>query len=382
MKKMISLIIVLVSIFMLSGCNNKPTLLFLNWGEYINDEAVRLFEEEYNVNVIIDIADSNELFYSKIRSGTTAYDLVCPSDYMIEKMYQKGLLQKINLDRLTNYDPINNPFMPGVLGIQSQMFEGNDRYGIPYFWGTFGLMYNKRKAGLEEAITTNGWTAYFEDELLPAGTRVGMYDVPRFAYAAAMFYNDLSPNLATAESLTLAEETLMMREFAEWGDDTLKKGIAADNLDLAFVYTGDFLDTLYIQLSDNPDINDVLFDIYIPEDTIAFVDELVIPKQARHLDLAYKFIDFFLRPEIAYLNASVVGYCTPLTNAYNQIVDDDYTGEEDIVWAETWAYATNRYYPKPGVDDPVQFKGTPIANLDRYFLQDINTMVSNVKARG
>jgi spermidine/putrescine-binding protein len=109
--------------------------MFLNWGEYINDEAVRLFEEEYNVNVIIDIADSNELFYSKIRSGTTAYDLVCPSDYMIEKMYQKGLLQEIDLDRLTNYDPINNPFMPGVLGIQSQMFEGNDRYGIPYFLG-------------------------------------------------------------------------------------------------------------------------------------------------------------------------------------------------------------------------------------------------------
>jgi spermidine/putrescine-binding protein len=147
-------------------------------------------------------------------------------------------------------------------------------------------MYNKRKAGLEEAITTNGWTAYFEDELLPAGTRVGMYDVPRFAYAAAMFYNDLSPNLATTESLALAEETLMMREFAEWGDDTLKKGIAADNLDLAFVYTGDFLDTLYIQLGDNPDINDVLF-VFIFLKTHAVVDELVIQSKQRNPSFAY-----------------------------------------------------------------------------------------------
>lgn len=382
MKKLLFLLMLSFVLVSLGGCSQKPKLLFLNWGEYINDEAVRLFEEEYGVNVVIDIADSNELFYSKIISGTTAYDLVCPSDYMIEKMYLKGLLQEIDLSRLANYNLVSNPFMPGVIGIQSQMFEGNESYGIPYFWGTFGLMYNKRKAGLEEAITTYGWQAYFDDAYLPQDTRVGMYDVPRFAYAAAMFYNHLSPNLATAESLELAQTTLSMRQYDEWGDDTLKKGISAGNLDLAFVYTGDFLDALYIQLGDDPDINNVLFDIYIPEETIAFVDELVIPKQARHVDLAYKFMDFFLRPEIAYLNASVVGYCTPLTLAYDQIVDEDYSNEEDPVWAATWAYATNKYYPKPSPLDPVQYKGTPIANLHRNFLKEINTMVSNVKALG
>ena len=375
MKKILATVVIGLVIILLASRGNKERLLILNWGEYINDEVVELFEEEYGIDVVISIADSNELFYSKVKSGTTAYDLVIPSDYMIEKMYSKDLLQKIDLDKLENYDPINNPFMPGIIGIQESMFPGNTDYAVPYFWGTFGLMYNKEVAGLEEAVITNEWKAFFEPDLLPANTRVGMYNVPRYAYAAAMFYNDLSPNEATEASLKLAADTLSHYKFTEWGTDTLKKGIAAQNLDLAFVYTGDFLDTLYIKLDSDPDLDKITFDIHVPEDTIAFMDGFVIPKNARHVDSAHLFIDFLLRPEIAYLNASVVGYCSPIQSAYEEIVE--YVGEDE--WLNAWAYATAKYYPMPKADDPVQFKGTPLANLDPEFLSKIQTMVNNVK---
>lgn len=356
----------------LSACGGREQLLILNWGEYINEEAVALFEKEYNVDVIINIAESNEMFYSKIKSGTTVYDLVLPSEYMVDKMVSKDLLQKVNFDLLENYDPVNNPFLPGVLGIQESMFEGFDEYTIPYFWGTFGLMYNKNKEGLEEAVKANSWDAFFEEDKRPAGTRVAMYNVPRYAYAAALLYNDMSPNLETKEGLEIASESLSKVKFEAWGTDTLKKSIVNDNLDLAFVYTGDFLDMLYIKLEDGVAIEDMTFDIYIPNNTIAFMDSFVIPKKARHVELAHKFMDFFLRPEIAYLNANVVGYSTPLVKAYEDITSDD---QED----QAWAYATKKYYPILDGNDGVKYQGVPLANLDRLFLAEIDTMVNNVK---
>ena len=372
MRKIYVSVILILVVISLTGCNRVDRLLILNWGEYINDEVVEKFEREYNVSVSISLADSNELFYSKIKSGTTAYDLVIPSDYMIEKMYTKDLLQPIDLSKLPNYDLVNNPFMPGVKGIQNLMFPGNEKYAVPYFWGTFGLMYNKQKKGLEEAVLANGWDAFFEPDKRPAGTRVGMYDVPRFAYAAALLYQDLSPNLADEKALDLVYNTLTRFRFDEWGTDLLKKNISGNNLDLAFVYTGDFLDMLYVKLSENTSLNDMTFDIYIPDNTIAFMDALVIPKKARHVELAHLFIDFMLRPENAYENAKVIGYCTPLLNSYNEIVN--YDGEDTETLAR--AYANQKYYPLLE-----NFKGIPIANLERNFLNRINTIVNNAKAK-
>ncbi|MFA5542297.1 MAG: ABC transporter substrate-binding protein [Bacilli bacterium] len=364
------LFITLLTVLVTSGCSSQNKLLILNWGEYISEEVVEMFEQEYDVRVSISLADSNELFYSKIKAGTTAYDLVVPSDYMVEKMYEKNLLQKIDYSKLTNYDKVLNPFMPGVIDIQSKMFTDSSNYAVPYFWGTFGLMYNKNKQGLKEAVTSKGWEAYFNPENLPSGTKVGMYDVPRFAYAAALLASDMSPNLETSESLNVAKSMLSRVKFAEWGTDTLKKGVANGNLDLAFVYTGDFLDMLYVKLDDGNTIEDINFDIYIPDQTIAFMDALVIPKKARNVEMAHAFINFMLRPEIAYMNASVIGYATPLLNSYNQIVN--YQGNDE--WLSSWAYATKKYYPILDVA-----KGMPIANLERDFLTKINNMVNNVK---
>lgn len=376
-KKSFSLIFVVISILFLTSCQTTKKLLILNWGEYINDDLVQAFEEEFNVEVSISIADSNELFYSKVKSGTTAYDLVLPSDYMVSKMVDEGLIQQIQFDKLSNYDRVNNPYMQGLEGIMATMDPEDHNYFVPYFWGSFGLMYNKRVAGLEEALHEHGWAAYFEPSKRPTN-RVGMYDVAQYAYSTAMLYHNISPASLpetvsegqTLSNMELARQTLKKAKFTVYADDQLKKDIQSNNLDLAYVWTGDFLDVLYVDLDEGMDYNEKLYDIFIPENTMAFVDAFVIPTKARHVDLAHEFINYFLNPEVAYENAGVVGYATPLQIAYDNIAY--YEGEDK--WLNDWAQAQKDYYPDNGT-----FRGVPYANFSNDVLSRLLNMLNDVK---
>ena len=357
----------------LTGCGNRRQLLLLNWGEYINDEVVSRFEKEFDCEVVVSIADSNELFYSKVKSGTTVYDLVIPSDYMVKKMKESNLIQKIDVTKLSNYD--ENNFLPGVLGIESEFinnygFEDIKDYLVPYFWGTFGLMYNKNKVGLEEALNKDGWNAYFNKNLLPKNTRTGMYNVPRNSYAACLFKENLSPNLQGNEYLDIVEKDLTNAHFDQWGTDDLKKQVQKGDLDVAYMYTGDFLDMFYQDIEDGNTIEDISYDVYIPDNTIAFMDNFVLTKNARHVDLAYEFMDYFLDTDNAYDNASVVGYCTPLKSTYQKILDDK----------DARSYAMEKYYPI--IDNPVKpYSGTPLTNFDKNYLTKITNIVNDVKTK-
>ena len=254
-------LIMIISVFV-SGCSSKETLLFLNWGEYINYDMVEAFEKEYNCNVIVDLADSNELFYAKVKSGTTAYDLVCPAEYMVQKMYINGLLQPLynNDEEFLEYFPTlakgEVTKMDGVLQIEQKMnesmkeimaeanipYEDNEinRYHMPYFWGTFGLMYNKQLEIFEDKESwdtkdmdnpiklsdepdghpdilqrNNAWKIFFFDEtaneVLPESIRVGQYSAVRFTYGAVMTYLDGTPNTPVNDALDRFREVLSRR---------------------------------------------------------------------------------------------------------------------------------------------------------------------------
>lgn len=377
-SKLLFLVGLICSSFISTSCSNKEKLLILNWGEYINDELVAAFEEEYNCEVSISIADSNELFYSKVKSGTTVYDLVVPSDYMVKKMYESDLLQKIDTSKLSNFS--QDKFLPGVKGIEEEYssnydFEEYYSYQIPYFWGTFGLMYNKQKEGLKEALETYSWDAFFNKDLLPKGTTTGMYNVPRDSYAASMFHLGYSPNEIGDKYLQEAKEDLTKANFDQWGTDELKKQIQKGDLDVAFVYTGDFLDMFYQDTSDGGKaIEEVPYDIYIPDNTIAFMDSFVLTKNARNVDLAYKFMNYFLDPEVAYNNASVVGYCTTLQSSYDEIVALKSSSEAS---SRAWSYAMTTYYPI--LEGEKKYKGTPLINFDKNYLTKVTSMVNDVK---
>ena len=152
----------------LTSCSGRQTLLFLNWGEYIDEEMLDAFEDKYNCTVSMDLGDSNEIFYSMVSAGTTVYDVVCPSDYMVEKMYMKGMLQEIDFSKLSmsGYNPNTEEgkanIRKGVLSITQDMDKNLKQkdsayqagtiqnYFVPYLWGTWGIMYSTRKEDLPE----------------------------------------------------------------------------------------------------------------------------------------------------------------------------------------------------------------------------------------
>jgi spermidine/putrescine-binding protein len=380
MKKIILMAGLLSILLVLSACSSKPKLRILNWGEYINDEVVENFEKEYGIDVVISVADSNELFYSKIKSKTTAFDLVIPSDYMIEKMVQEDMLLHLDYSKLPNYSSVT--YMDGVEQIFASMTETTllatddeidfKTYAVPYFWGTFGIIYNNRVDGLEEALYTNGWDVYFEANNYFPTARRGMYDVPQFAFAAAMMYMDKNPNDYSLANLDLVRSVLETADFTEWGDDTLKRNVESNNLDLAFTYTGDYLDRLYIQLSEEKTLEEVReeFDLYIPDTTMVFIDAMVIPNTATNLDGAHQFINYLLKPENAALNAEVVGYAVATEEAFDIIMS--YLESEDLE-KKNWAVANSIYY-----NMEVERTYYPLTSLNPTDTDAIGTMVQNV----
>lgn len=380
MKKIIVFVFTALFVLALVGCNTGPKLRILNWGEYINDEVVAQFEEIYGINVVISVADSNELFYSKIKSKTTAFDLVIPSDYMVEKMVEEDMLLPLDYDLLPNRDLVT--YMTGV----DQIYEGMTattlartgatvdytEYAVPYFWGTFGIIYNNRVVGLEDSIQEHGWATYFEADTYFPTARRGMYDVAQFAYAAALTYLGEDPNDYSASLLTQAQDVLENANFEEWGDDTLKRNVESDNLDMAFCYTGDYLDRLYIQLDEGKTLEEVQaeFNIYIPDPALVFLDNMVIPYTAKNIEGAHQFINYLLDPEVVALNSEVVGYATGLEEAYDIIVSNV---TSDDPWRQNWAQANLTYYNKDRVGSYI-----PMTALDPNAIDSINTMIEAV----
>ncbi len=380
MKKSLVLFVVLFASFLLSACG-EPSLKVLNWGEYINEDVVAAFEEATGINVDIDEMGSNEEFYQAITADTTAYDIVIPSDYMIEKLVEESLVQPIQFNLLTNYtDNDAAMYTDAVAQIQATMNPATAGYYVPYFWGSFGLMYNVRTAGLEtalEASTAGGWDVYFDPELRPSGTRVGMYDVAQYAYSTSLLYLGYSDfNLTpTTALISEAQGALTDAGFVSYGDDGLKRDIKDDNLDLAYVWTGDFLDMLYSDLASNPESDGAYtydeiiarYNIFIPTPTMAFMDAMVIPSNAVNVGWAHQFIDWFLNAGNAMDNASIVGYATPIQAAYDEITG--YSGNNQ--WLTDWARAYADYY--------AELNGQPYANLSEDDLQLLSDMFDTVK---
>jgi spermidine/putrescine-binding protein len=199
-----------------------------------------------------------------------------------------------------------------------------------------------------------------------------MYDVPQFAYAAALMYLDENPNDFSQDLLNQAESVIGNAGFTEWGDDTLKRNIESDNLDMAFTYTGDYLDRLYIQLDEGKTLSEVRseFDIYIPDTTMVFIDAMVIPNTVSNLDGAHQFINFLLNPEIAALNAEVVGYAVAFDEAFDIIIE--YIDSEDEV-KKNWATANSIYY-----NMDIDRTYWPLTTLNPNDIDKIGTMIQDV----
>ncbi len=312
MKKMIALgLCTCMTAALLSGCgsaNKYPNgkVYVYNWGEYIDPDTLDMFEKETGIQVIYDEFDTNETMYPKVEAGASNYDVVCPSDYMIQKMIDNDLLQELNWDNIPNAKAnIGAQYYE-----QSEAFDPGNRYAVPYCWGTVGILYNKTM--VDEPVTSWSilWDEKYADSIL-------MQDSVRDLFMVGLKSLGYSMNSTDETELNEAKDLLIQQKplVQAYVIDQVRDKMIGNEAALGVIYSGE---AIYTQ-RENPDLEYV-----IPEEgTNVWIDSWVIPKNAENVENAEKFIDFMCRGDIALLNFDYITYSTPNTAAQDLIEDDD-----------------------------------------------------------
>lgn len=329
MKKV--LITVIGLLLVLTGCQSsgeKETLRILSPTVYIDPTVITDFEKKYDVKVIFDTFESNEAMYTKLQSGDK-YDVLVPSDYMIERLIEEGMLEKIDRSKLTNIEGLN----PGLL---KPAFDPNDEYAVPYFWGTVGLVYNKNNVS-ESLLESQGWNILMNTDYKGS---VYFYESERDAFMIALKALGYSANTSDDTEIQAAYNWLVKQKETMdpiYVTDEVIDRMEAGTKDLGVIYSGD---AAYV-MSVNEDMG-----YFEPkEGTNVWVDSLVITKDVTNMDLALQWIDFMLDPEIAERNAIEVGYTPVVQSVFDKLSGPD--GEFEGISA---------FEPRMGYDKDESFR--------------------------
>ncbi len=268
-------------------------VIVYNWGEYLDPDAIEMFEEETGINVVYEEYETNEIMYPKVQSGAIAYDVVCPSDYMVERMIENDLLAEIDFSNIPNIKNIGDVYME-----QSRQFDPDNKYSVPYLWGTVGILYNKTM--VDEPIDSWSvlWDEKYKDSIL-------MQDSVRDAFGVALKYLGYSLNSTNLDELTAAQKLLIEQKplVQAYVVDQVRDKMIGNEAAIGVIYSGE---AIYTQL-ENPDLEYV-----IPkEGSNIWIDSLVIPKNAKHKENAEAFINFICRPEVAKMNFDYITYSIP-----------------------------------------------------------------------
>lgn len=309
MKKFISLILaVAVSAAMLCACGAKDenTVYVYNWGEYIDPEVITMFEEETGIKVVYDEFETNEVMFPKVEAGASVYDVICPSDYMIQKMLDNDMLAEINWD--------NVPNAKANIGAQyyeqSKSFDPENKYSVPYCWGTVGILYNKTMVNGPIDSWNVLWDEQYKDNIL-------MQDSVRDAFMVSLKRNGHSMNSVNESELEAAKNELIAQKplVQAYVVDQVRDKMIGDEAAIGVIYSGEAIFTQ----RENPNL-----EYAIPkEGTNVWIDSWVIPKNCQNKENAEKWIDFMCRPDIALLNFDYITYSTPNDAARELIEDED-----------------------------------------------------------
>ncbi|MBO0469660.1 ABC transporter substrate-binding protein [Enterococcus sp. DIV0242_7C1] len=275
-----------------SGMAGADTLTIYNWGDYIDPDLIRAFEKESGYKVNYETFDSNEAMFTKIQQGGTAYDITIPSEYMIQKMMKEKMLLPIDHTKLKGLNNIDMRFL-------DQEFDPQNKYSIPYFWGTLGIIYNDK---FIDGNKVNHWDDLWRPELKD---NVMLIDGAREVIGLSL--NSLGYSLNSKNNQELREATDKLNKLT-----TNVKAIVADEIKMymineesaaAVTFSGEAAEML--------DNNEHLHYVIPSEGSNLWFDNIVIPKTAKNVKGAYEFINFMLRPENAAQNAEYIGYSTP-----------------------------------------------------------------------
>ena len=301
MKKIIGLILCVCILFSFVSCSdgsddsNKKysgqTLTVCNWGEYIADgtegymDVIAEFEKRTGATVDYVTAESNETLYAKMKAGGEHYDIIFPSDYLAEKLIHENMLEEINFENIPNFSNIMDDF-------KNIHYDPENKYTVPYFWGTVGIIYNSDIVKEEVDSWDILWSDKYPNQIL-------MFDNPRDAFAIALNKLGYSMNTVSKDELIEAAEELKKQKFDFVMDQFFQK-MPTGNAAISVYYAGDYLAVA--------EENEALEFVRPESGTNIFNDVMCIPKGTKNKELAEVFINFMLETDVGLANAEFLGY--------------------------------------------------------------------------
>lgn len=299
-------LVAVICVAQFGGAQNKrpfegQTLRIYNWGEYVGEHIIQDFEKETGAKVMLENFDSNEQMYIKV-ANKEAYDILVPSDYMIERLISEGYLQKLDKSKLTCMDKLNK-------AVKGLPYDPKNEYSVPYFWGTVGIVYDKTKVS-EEDLKKEGYNIFLDQKYKGD---IYLYDSERDSFMMALKSLGYSMNTSDQGEIDKAYQWLLKcvgTMKPEIVTDEIIDNMAQARKALGLIYSGD---ATYV-MAENPKMG-----YYLPDSgTNQWSDAMVIPKNAKNVDLAYAFINYASDYDGAYDNSSYVGY----TSANKKVMED------------------------------------------------------------
>ncbi|MBQ0139872.1 MAG: spermidine/putrescine ABC transporter substrate-binding protein [Kurthia sp.] len=318
-----------------SGGSSKKVLTVYNWGEYIDPDLLKKFEKETGIHVVYETFDSNEAMMTKIEQGGTKYDISVPSEYTIEQMKEKDLLVEIDHSKLPNLKNIDADFL-------DLDFDLDNKYSIPYFWGTVGVVYNTKLLG--KGYDFDSWDDLWDPSLKG---KVVLVDSAREVMGVGL--NSMGKSLNSTDSNELQAATDKLIKMAPnvkaiIGDEVTQLMVNED-ASVALTWSGQAADMMYE--------NENLTYSVPSEGSNLWFDNMVIPRTSKNIVGAHQFINFMLDPENAAQNADYVGYSTPNKTAL-KLLDKEVVEDE-------------RYYPSKEVRENLHvYKNLGLEKIGEY----------------
>lgn len=306
----------------------RGTKLYVyNWGEYISDgeddtmDVNAEFEKKYGIEVIYDTYDNNEVMYSKLKGGGVLYDIVIPSDYMIERMIKEDMLEKIDYSNLENYKYIPEKY-------RNLRFDPTNEYSVPYTVSYVGLIYNKTM--VDEV--PDSWTVLWDEKYT---NNILMFGNPRDAFAIAQSILGMDYNMESPVAWKVAAELLKDQKNVSpnYVNDEVFLKMESGEAAFAPYYVGDFL-----SMKEN---NDDLEFVYPKEGVNYFVDGCCILKGSKNKRAAELYIDFLLDPEVAKANAEYICYGSPNIAVYENPEYEYY--QDEYLYPEEGSFKTQLF---------------------------------------
>ncbi|MCX7654759.1 MAG: extracellular solute-binding protein [Fervidobacterium sp.] len=324
---------VIFLLFFLFDCAKQNTLHIYNWADYIPQEVIKEFEREYNCKVIYDTYSSNEEMYSKIKQGGSGYDIVFPSGDHVKMMINDGILEKLDLSKIPNFKNID----PMVL--EKTTFDPEHKYSVPYMMGTTGIIVNKKLVKNYE----KSWSIYERTDLKDKMT---LLDDMREVFGAALKYLGYSVNSTDPEQIEKAKQIILnwKKNILKFDATTYAQGIVNGEFAVVHGYPENVFQLIPEEEREN-------FEFFIPkEGSTLWIDSMVILKDSKNKELAYKFIDFILRPEVAgkisdflMIPSPVIGASKYVKSTLSYQISDlknceiiDYLGEKIDLYNKAW----------------------------------------------